>query len=155
MTEKITEVVKHFQKERKWCCTAEQIQGRTVEETDVPVSRVKEEIIEVEKHVTQKRVPSCTVEHAVGVPVPQIRKENGEVIQLIPTESVKRTGQERVQNCTLEQIIDVTDLQIQEENEFIQLSTRDRISDCIAEQVNVALPKNRERSVEDAKGGRF
>ena len=62
----------------------EPIQERIVEETDVAVTRVKEEIIEVVKEILiegvkpipQERVQNYTVEQTVDVPVPQILDGN-------------------------------------------------------------------------------
>ena len=43
-----------------------------------------EKTIEVMKPIPQERVRNDAVEHIVELPVPQIRKETGEVTQLIP-----------------------------------------------------------------------
>ena len=64
---------------------AEEIAERTVEKTNVPVSHVIEKITEVARHIPHERVQNCTEEELVDMPIPQIRKETGEVIQLVPT----------------------------------------------------------------------
>ena len=89
-------------------------QERIVEETDVPVTRVKEEIIEVVKEmlfegvkpIPQERVQNYTVKHTVDVPVPQILEEIGGRIQLIL--------QERMSDRVVEQIVDAHVRQIRE-----------------------------------------
>ena len=80
------------------------IQERIVEETDVPVTRVKEEIIEP---IPQERVQNYTVEHTVDVPVPQILEKFGERVQLIP--------QDQMSDRIVEQIIDVAVPEIREQ----------------------------------------
>ena len=57
-----------------------------------------EEILEVAKHMPQERVQNCTIEELVDMPIPQIRKESGEVTQIIPTA--------RMSDRVVEQIVD-------------------------------------------------
>ena len=64
--------------------THERIQERTVEEDRVSVPHMMEKTIEVMKPISQERVQNDAVERIFDLPVPQIRKETGEVTQLIP-----------------------------------------------------------------------
>ena len=62
----------------------ERIQERTVEEDDVLIPHVMKKTIEDVKLVPQEQVQNRIMERIVDLPVPQIRKETGEVTQLIP-----------------------------------------------------------------------
>ena len=66
-------------------------------------------------------------------------------------EGVKHVNVERVYGCTVEHVMEKPISQILEMGEVNQLMTRNRISDRIDEQVDVAVPENRERNVEVAK----
>ena len=62
--------------------------------------------------------------------------------------------QKRAPECAMEHSVDVSVPQIVETGrlkEVNQLITRDRISDCVDEQMDVVVPKIRERNVEVAK----
>ena len=99
------------------------------------------------------------MEQIVDVPFPQIRKENGKVIQLVPQERIsdrvveqfidipvtqirepraevaKVISHDHLQQRTAEQIVDMPVSQIQEEIvEVIQLILQERISECIVER---------------------
>ena len=52
------------------------------------MKRTRDHDVEVLKVIPQERMQSYTVEQIVDVPVPQIRKETGEVIQFIPKERI-------------------------------------------------------------------
>ena len=76
-----------------------------------------------------------------------MRKENA-VFQ------VEVREQKRAPECAMEHTVDVPVPQIAETGrlkEVNQLITRDRISDCVDDQMDVVVPKIRERNVEVAK----
>ena len=72
--------------------------------------------------------PERVVGQSVVVPVPQLRKDIGEVIKLI--------SKERVSECIIEQFTDVPVPHVQEKLvEMVQPIMQDRISDRVVEQI--------------------
>ena len=95
--------------------------------------------VEGVKPIPHERVLSNTVEQIVAVPVPQIREEMWQKIQLNP--------QDRMSDRIVEQNVNIPILQeIQLE---IQLIPQSRISECVSEQtVNIPIQQRLEQTVE-------